>query len=63
MARSKKKQGPPAGYPPEIKPDKQVLREIRQAKSDEAALKVIRDYGFARWVEGNDQGTRDAQEM
>lgn len=43
------------------KSEKEVLREILQAKSEDAALKALRDYGFAKWQEGNDEGIREGQ--
>jgi len=44
------------------KTEQEVLREIRQAKSDETALKVLREYGFQRWSEG-DNDARYEMEM
>jgi hypothetical protein len=43
----------------ESQPEKQVLREIRQARSEEAAAKILSKFSQARWSEGYDEGFHD----
>lgn len=44
------------------KSEKEVLHEILQAKSEESALKVLREYGFAKWQEGDNDARADREE-
>lgn len=41
------------------KSDVEFLREITQANSRDAALKVLREYGHVQWKEGYEDGLID----
>ena len=43
------------------KPDNEIVRELEQAKSTNARLRTLQEYGSARYSEGYDEGFRDGE--